>query len=88
MGRPYFFVEAGQTSTRPSYFPQNATRRPGTIRGVETRAAPTQSICLRYEHEFSDGRGLLEQFVRSARICEGQALGHDRVDLATTKQLD
>ena len=41
-----------------------------------------------HEYELSRRRRALEQLVRSAHFGEWQALGHDRVDLATTKQLE
>jgi len=43
---------------------------------------------LGHKHELSRRRRTLEQFVRTARFGERQALGHDRVDLATAKQLE
>src|SRR5213596_3747316 len=41
-----------------------------------------------HEHELSRGCRTLQQLVRAARFSERQALGHDRLDLATTKQLE
>src|SRR4029453_10846485 len=41
-----------------------------------------------HEHELSLRRRALEQLVRAARISERQPLGHDRVKLALTQQLE
>ncbi len=41
-----------------------------------------------HEYELSRRRRALEQLVRSTHFGEWQALGHDRVDLATTKQFE
>ena len=43
---------------------------------------------LRHEHELALRRRALEQLVSAARVRQRQALGHDWVDLATTKQLE
>src|SRR6266508_1908717 len=43
---------------------------------------------LWHEHELAHRGRTLQQLVRAARFSERQALGHDRVDLATTKELE
>src|SRR5439155_6440026 len=54
------------------------------------RRAPSASVlgAFWHEYELSRRRRALEQLVRSAHFGEWQALGHDREDLVTTKQLE
>jgi hypothetical protein len=46
------------------------------------------SVVLWHEHELSLRRGAFEHLVRAASLGERQALGHDRVDLVLTEQLE
>ena len=55
--------------------------------GRRTSSASVLSA-FRHEYELSRRRRALEQLVRSAHFGEWQALGHDRVDLATAKQFE
>lgn len=59
----------------------------GSTNSRDRRTAAWQ-VCLWYENELSHGRRLLRQLMRAARISERQALRDDRVNLATTKQLE
>jgi hypothetical protein len=43
---------------------------------------------LWHEHEFSPRRCALQQLVSATSGGQRQALGHDRVNLATAKQLE
>src|SRR5215207_8021697 len=75
---------------------EGTTAVPAEPRGTRTalldqpgRRAPSASVlgAFWHEYELSRRRRALQQLVRAARFGERQALGHDRVDLATTKQL-
>src|SRR6266508_2974931 len=46
------------------------------------------SVGLGHEHELPLRRRALKQLVRATRLTERQALGHDRVDLVLTEQLE
>ena len=54
------------------------------------RRAPSASLLvgLWHEHKFSLIRRALEHLVRTTSVGERQTLGHDRMDLALTQQLE
>src|SRR5262249_31359923 len=51
-------------------------------------SGPLAFFGLWHEHEFSLGGRALEQLVGAAGLGQRQALGHDRVDLVRTQQLE
>src|SRR5262249_54568992 len=69
-----------------------ARRLPETTRSAGPRRA-SRAICdppcrLWHEHELSLVRRALQQLVRATRLREREALGHRRVDLLLTQQLE
>jgi hypothetical protein len=69
--------------------PAKLPKTPGLL-DPHGHRAPSPSVLtgLGQEYQFSRRRGALEQLVDASRIRQRQALGHNRVELALTKQLE
>jgi hypothetical protein len=73
-------------SSRNSYLTQEKACK--SRRRHANRQSASVLSAFWHKYELSRRRRALEQLVRSAHFGEWQALGHDRVDLATTKQVE
>jgi hypothetical protein len=79
----------GWAGSAPAVPAEPGGHEPPSSTSTDGRASSASVLsAFWHEYELSCRRRALEQLVRSAHFGEWQALGHDRVDLATTKQLE
>jgi hypothetical protein len=87
-------VGAGQVGClelQPSQAPRwedSAPAVPARLHHRHRASSRSVLLGLGHEYQFARRRRAFEQLVSTTRIGQRQALGHNRVDLAPTKQLE